>query len=325
MILVITHKIDLSADLGIARLETLGQTVLRVNVEDYPLEISLSYYPTVGRIPHLTVYGKSHNLSSVNSVWYRVPYEFSIRRWAKDYQLTRFIEHSCNHVWYPLELQLNSCFWLNRPLAVLKASYKLHQLETAGRVGLQIPRTCITNDPNAVRQFYDLVGHNMVVKTICGGAIHKEEAVLAVFTNVVSDHDMAGIESVRQCPCQFQEYVPKKLELRVIVVGDETFAIEIDSQKSEMAKHDWRHYDFDNVSHRSYKLPLDIRKQCIALTRALELTFGAIDMIVTPQGEHVFLEINPTGQYQWLEALTGLPITDVIVDALICGAVAKGA
>lgn len=324
MILILTHKIDLCADLAIPKLQERGHSAIRVNIEDYPLDITLTYYLNEEPSPHLTVYGKTYDLSAVKSVWYRVPFEYSARRWAEDYQLTHFIESSCNHLWYPLELFLN-CFWLDRPLAVVRASYKLHQLETASRVGLRIPRTCVTNNPGVVRRFYDSVNGNMAVKTVCGGGIHAENKVYVVYTNVVSASDMGNIESVRECPCQFQEYVQKQFELRVIVVGNKTFAVEIHSQQSEKTKHDWRHYDLENVAHRHHELPTDIHARCIALTRSLGLNYGAIDMIVTPDGEYVFLEINPTGQYQWLEALTGLPITDSIVEALICGTDVKGA
>jgi glutathione synthase/RimK-type ligase-like ATP-grasp enzyme len=322
VILILTHKIDLCADLAIPRLQERGQRALRVNLEDYPLDIALTYHPGGKSTPQLIVYGKAFDLSAIDAVWYRVPFEYSARRWAEDHQLTRFIESSCNHMWYPLELFLH-CFWFDRPLSVLKASYKLHQLETAVRVGLHIPQTCATNDPDAVRSFYESVGGNMAVKTMCGGGIHIEDKVFVVYTNAVSAADMDHIGSVRDCPCQFQEYVAKEFELRVIVVGDRTFAIEIHSQQSEKTKHDWRHYDLQNVAHRAHKLPADIEARCIALTRSLELNYGAIDMIVTPNGEYVFLEINPTGQYQWLEAMTGLPITDSIVETLICGAARK--
>ena len=316
MVLIITHKVDLCADLVIPRLQARGEEVARVNIEDYPLEISLSYYPGLDAIPKLVVYGKAFDLSVVTAVWYRVPYEYSARRWAVDYQMTRFIEASCNHLWSPLELFLK-CFWLDRPLAVRKASYKLHQLAVAADLGLCIPKTCVTNDPEAVKHFRNSLADEMVVKTICGGALHTDEGVYAVYTNPVSDSDMEKIDTVNQCPCQFQEYVPKEVELRVIVVGSQVFAIEIHSQQSEKTKHDWRHYDFAKVAHRVHALPNSVRDQCLALVHALDLRFGAIDMIVTPSGEYVFLEINPTGQYQWLESMTGLPITDSIVELLI--------
>jgi len=140
MILIITHKVDLCADLVIPRLQARGQEVARVNIEDYPLEISLSYYPGIYALPKLVVYGEAFDLAAVTAVWYRVPYEFSARRWAVDYQMTRFIESSCNHTWSPLELFL-PCLWLDKPLSVRKASYKLHQLAVATNLGLSIPKT----------------------------------------------------------------------------------------------------------------------------------------------------------------------------------------
>ncbi|MDE3073850.1 MAG: hypothetical protein KGJ86_00345 [Chloroflexota bacterium] len=316
MIIILTHKIDLCADLAIPRLQARGQRVLRVNLEDYPLDIALTYSLQSASAPRLTVYGKPHELSDVRAVWYRVPFEYSVRRWAEDYQLTRFIEASCNHIWYPLEFFLNDCFWLDRPISVIGASYKLRQLQVASRIGLQVPKTCATNDPEAARSFYESLGHKVAIKTMCGGGIRDGENVNVVYTNRVTQADMKHIDSVRECPCQFQEYIPKAYELRVIVVADQTFAIEIHSQQSEKAKHDWRHYDLDNVPHAPHQLPSDIHDKCVALTEALGLHYGAIDMIVTSGGDYIFLEINPTGQYQWLEALTGLPITDALVELL---------
>lgn len=49
------------------------------------------------------------------------------------------------------------------------------------------------------------------------------------------------------------------------------------------------------------------------------LCYGAIDMVVTPDERYVFIEINPNGQYLWVEQATGLPISDAICDLLING------
>ena len=49
----------------------------------------------------------------------------------------------------------------------------------------------------------------------------------------------------------------------------------------------------------------------------LGLVFGAIDMICTPAGEHVFLEVNPGGEWGMLERDLGLPIADAIARALL--------
>ena len=51
----------------------------------------------------------------------------------------------------------------------------------------------------------------------------------------------------------------------------------------------------------------------------MNLVYSAIDMILTPQGDYVFLEANPSGQYEWIEKITGLEITKSIVEHLIRG------
>jgi glutathione synthase/RimK-type ligase-like ATP-grasp enzyme len=71
------------------------------------------------------------------------------------------------------------------------------------------------------------------------------------------------------------------------------------------------------TQYAPHDLPRDVERRCVALVGRLGLTYGAIDMIVTPDGRYVFLEINPSGLYQWIEVATGLPITDAICDLLI--------
>jgi glutathione synthase/RimK-type ligase-like ATP-grasp enzyme len=64
-------------------------------------------------------------------------------------------------------------------------------------------------------------------------------------------------------------------------------------------------------------LPAAIEEKCVALTQRLGLRFGCIDMIVTPEDKYVFLEINPNGQWRWVQELTGMPIAEAIADLLI--------
>ena len=100
-------------------------------------------------------------------------------------------------------------------------------------------------------------------------------------------------------------------------MGERVFAAEIASQSSARTRHDWRHYDVDSTPHTVHQLPPAIERACITLVRSLGLVYGAIDFVLTPDGEYVFLEINPNGQYLWIEHLTGLPITAAIVDHLM--------
>jgi glutathione synthase/RimK-type ligase-like ATP-grasp enzyme len=114
-----------------------------------------------------------------------------------------------------------------------------------------------------------------------------------------------------------QAYVPKQLELRITVVGQQIFAAEIHSQQTHHTRHDWRRYDLSNTPHFPHELPLEVSERCIQLVNRLELCYGAIDMILTPDGQYVFLELNPSGQYGWIEQETGLPISSAICDFLM--------
>ena len=97
-------------------------------------------------------------------------------------------------------------------------------------------------------------------------------------------------------------------------------AAAIDSQATNRTRVDWRRYDLGHTPHRAIQLPPSIEGKLVALCRGLGLSYGAIDLIVTPEGEHVFLELNPAGQWHWIEQLTGLPISDAIADELVAGA-----
>ncbi len=126
--------------------------------------------------------------------------------------------------------------------------------------------------------------------------------------------------ALRSCPVIVQEQIPWRVELRVTVVGDQIFACEIHSQISNHARLDWRRYDTGATPHLVHELPGEIADRCVALTHRLGLRYGAVDLILTPDGRYVFLEINPNGQWLWIENLTGLPISQAVCDLLLEGA-----
>src|SRR5439155_14491583 len=98
---------------------------------------------------------------------------------------------------------------------------------------------------------------------------------------------------------------------------------EIHSQATNHTRYDWRRYDFCKTPHRPHALPAEVQARCVRLVRRLGLCYGAIDMVLTPDGRYVFLEINPNGQYLWIEQETGLPISDAICDLLMQGHVSQ--
>jgi len=153
----------------------------------------------------------------------------------------------------------------------------------------------------------------------CGSSnlTDKQGGLLGVFTSPVTEEDLRQFGSeLKYAPTIFQNYVDKKLELRITIAGKQVFTCAIHSQDSPLTKDDWRHYDLERVKHEIYSLPKDVEQKLLQCMKVWGLQFGAIDMILTPDDEYVFLEINPSGQWGWIEVLTDMSISQGIAQLL---------
>ena len=199
-----------------------------------------------------------------------------------------------------------------------RAENKQLQLKIAREVGLNIPRTLITNDPESVRRFARECNQGIVMKTLTSFSIYEDGVRQVVFTNSIRTEDLEHLSELRYCPATFREQLPKTLELRATIVGDCIFTASIDSQQSEKARVDWRRDGIGLIdSWQSYALPVEVEQGLLKLMRTLEISYGAADLILTPEGRHVFLEVNPNGEFFWLEKHPGLPLTSAIADLLV--------
>ena len=198
------------------------------------------------------------------------------------------------------------------------AENKQLQLQVARELKLDTPRTVTTNDPNAVRDFVKSCEGGMVTKMLSSFVVRDDGQELVVFTNPMTAKDLDDLAGLRLCPVTFQEMIPKALELRVTVVGHRVMSASIASQASALATHDWRRDGLRMVNEwRPYQLPGEFEEKILRLMDYFGLNYGAIDIIVTPDGRHVFLELNPSGEFFWLERTPGLPISQAIADVLL--------
>jgi glutathione synthase/RimK-type ligase-like ATP-grasp enzyme len=124
---------------------------------------------------------------------------------------------------------------------------------------------------------------------------------------------------VKYSPTFFQEYVPKELEIRITVVGDKVFPIAIHSQKNVLTVDDWRRDQKGDLKYSHHELPPNVEDKCRRLLKEFGLQFGAIDMILTPKRDYYFLEINPNGQWAWIEEVSSLPMAATLIDLLTNG------
>lgn len=206
--------------------------------------------------------------------------------------------------------------WVNGVQQTMAGEDKLRQLRVAAKLGLRTPRTLVTNDPEAARAFRADVGP-MIAKMLTPLSISMGGSAFFMHTNLVRDEDLEHLDGLRMSPMVFQEHVAKRCELRIACVGDRTFVGRIDASRSEKGQVDWRRSRPDEVDWARGEIPADVAEKLAALLRELDLVYGAVDVIVTPDGEHVFLEINPSGEWGMLERDLALPIADAIASELM--------
>ena len=172
-------------------------------------------------------------------------------------------------------------------------------------------------------EFYEGSKKDVIYKPLRKGRLIRDEKQSFIFTNIVKNGTPADFENVQYAPCLFQKYIHKKMELRVTVIGERVFTVSIDSQKVPGAIHDWRRAQ-DNLIYKIFKLPGELECKCKELVKKLGLEFGAIDLIVTPNDEFVFVEINPNGQWAWIQQLIpDIPMRETLADLLIEGRTKK--
>jgi glutathione synthase/RimK-type ligase-like ATP-grasp enzyme len=204
---------------------------------------------------------------------------------------------------------LLDCHWVNDPSRDEIGARKAYQLRIAREVGLETPRSLISNHPPSVRAFVEEVGMDQVIyKSFYASFDAWRE------TRRLRANELDLLDATRYAPVIFQEYIPATLDLRITVIGEQIFASAVHSQESRYEV-DYR-MDLDRVRVDPYELPLDIRNKLLRFMRRLGIVYGAIDMRVTPQGHYVFLEVNTSGQWLFMEEKTGQPITQAFCEYL---------
>ena len=318
MILVVTSPDDRTASVVVDKLRHRGADVRRFNPADFPSQASLSLsFDDAGRsFAALCADGERIDLRRLDAVWFRRPEAPVPHDEIRDPPMRRYLAEDCAQYVHDVWNSLHCLCVPAVPLVLARAELKASQLEVARTLGFEVPPTLVSNDPDEFLEFYRR--HNgRIISKLCGPPFNRHFGEqLGRYTEMVSPRDAGHAASIRFAPVIFQAYVQKRVELRITVVGRRVFAAEIHSQASRRTRTDWRRYDLANTPHRPHDLPRDVERRCVQLVERLGLCYGAIDMVLTPDGRYVFLEINPNGQFLWIEQMTDLPISDAIADLL---------
>ena len=304
MILIVTHTEDYTADFIVNKLNAQEISYVRWNCDrgltnTYTLSNSRDFEPElIGQV-------------EFDSVWFRRTKNprLDIDNIGNRLYLNSEYESLLNNILVTVSTRK----WLSEPMWVYRAENKALQLRIASDLGLAIPETLITNDKERIKEFCDRFSAEVVLKPMGSGRIYTGAGIKTIFTNKIKPEHLASLEDYDITPIILQEYIDKDYEIRLTVVDNEFFAAKVDSQKSESTKIDWRR---DKTQFDICNLPNEVSHKCVALVNKLHLNFGAIDLIKSKSGEYYFLEINPNGQWAWIEIDTGLQISKSIINFL---------
>jgi glutathione synthase/RimK-type ligase-like ATP-grasp enzyme len=315
MILILTEKNDAHANLLIDKLKENSIPFFRLDLDTKSLEKTTITFKN--KIWSIKTKDGTIILNQIKCVWNRRTFvQLMLDEQDKDYEFNIW-KNEWNKTLLGVYYYLKDVKWLNYYRKNHKAENKYYQLSIAEHLSFDVPEYLLSNDRNEILEFGKK--HEKIVLKLLNQDFYKiaNKKYVGFYVNIIPFEKLKEFSKSEENPVFLQKYIEKDFEVRYTVVGEEHFVCKIESQKSELAKTDWRRYDLENTPHSIMLPPDNIKSKVNLLMEKLELTYGALDFIVSKDGTWYFLEINPSGQYLWIEDLTGLKITDAIKNYLL--------
>lgn len=317
MLLILTNSQDATADYLIPKLIESSIDLIRLDTDTLIKNTAFSYSP---QQPSLNVSGRGISPNQVSNIWYRRPEhlkdkrfdgtpegKFTLNEW------TEAVEGFLSHV--PKKR------WMNHPSANAAASHKLEQLSTACSLGFSIPDTLLTQDAASARSFYERLHRCVIVKPMSNGYVERESGTDSlIYTNRVADDDLQEFDDLSNCPTLFQQLIAKASDVRITVVDSMIHAVELHAADEDGRQRcDIRRNNMADVEYSDITLPESITRLIRSLVKHYDLRFAAIDMVVDLAGQWHFLEVNPNGQWAWLDIEGASRIAESFVESFSDG------
>lgn len=248
--------------------------------------------------------GGSLDLAACDLLWFR--------RWnhpqrasegLTDEAHVQVVNQSCTATLLGTLLNHFTGTWVSHPEATRRAENKLVQLRAAATAGFRVPRTLVSQDPAEIRRFCELLDGQVILKAVQGTPRSQ------LYTLMVKPEHLQNDDELRLCPTIFQEYVPGTRHVRALCCGSKTHAVTIDSPEL-----DWRR-NLD-VAVTPVDLDATTERRLAHVLELMGLKMGVVDIKLDADGEPVWLELNPQGQFLFVEGLSGLDLTGAFSDFL---------
>jgi hypothetical protein len=306
VLLIVTNSDDATVDFALPAIVARGLEHRRLNTDEYPGQVGIFAGPTTSR---LALHGGQVDLEGLSAIWWRRPTPPRID--GREPAVTRWAESEARAALDGLWPAANTTRWVNHPEHNGRGQDKIRSLRLAARVGLRSPEWIVTNEPKAGKEFAEGQPDGIIAKAIVAGRIDDRRTLWS--TRI---EDLSALEAIGPEPCFLQRLVAKRHDVRVTVIGEQVFPVRIDASHDPDGAVDWRRAEPANVIYEPSSIAPGIEQGCLRMMRELGLQFATFDFAVDQASEHHYLEINPNGQWAWIERETGLPLAEHLAELL---------
>lgn len=294
MILIADSHDDVHTKCVMRELNALGQATVVLDTALFGKGTMMDQSETKSTTFTCPKSGVKLHADDIETVWLRRPGRFDLSGLVRDEHLDFVTREWRDAFWGWLD-GLPARFV--NPLVAQERATKMLQLRVANEVGLRTPATCMTNDAVAATAFIDRFDGRIVHKSL------TQTKSMMLYTKPWDDDDHELLSELTMTPVLFQEHVFGPQDIRVTVIGEKLFAA---IMTTPVGLVDSRLVT--DLPYKRWTLPDDTAAKILDLMRRLNLLYGTIDLKVTDAGELVFLEVNPQGQFAFIEITTGLPL-----------------
>lgn len=320
MILLITNKNDVTTDLIVNKLNNLHHPYYRLNTEDLfhfsgtTIELSNNIISCM-----IKDYFKDHelDLTRITAVYFRRPGTPNVRNDSLTIGEQNLVQIESQYALEGIYKVLDSKLWVSPIYSIREAENKIYQLLIAQELGFHIPDSMITTSQKDAIEFMEKYRSGCVIKPIKSGRVDDGPHHKLIYTSFLGDEHINYLDGISGCPSYFQEKIDKRADIRATIVGNNVFAAILHSQENDESMIDWRKAGDRGIRMERYELPANITELCINLVKRLNLKFGAIDLALDLNGGYVFFEINPNGQWGWIEKALEYNISGALIRLLL--------
>lgn len=303
MVLIFSASEDASTSVVLDWIHYLGGQFIRINdthLEELRFSLELNAQDDSLR---LVYENESVNIEAITSIWYRrhtgyepqinIPSEIKSKQGLGSYCNKEHIAFR-NALYRALYRENKK--WLNYPAFIYVD--KIHVLNVAKRQGLNVPPSLLTNIKEEVIQFCERHGSVIIKPASEVYSFFYKDAFYAMYTSKFCIDDFIKHTPDNFFPVYLQENISKFVEIRTFYLETQCFSMAIFSQKQPETETDFRAGFFRGTARATpFALPVEMEQKITCLMEALNLNSGSIDMILTPEGDYYFLEVNPVGQF----------------------------